>query len=72
MSYASISHYKHATNLVNQLVSENVICFVKIHRYVSVSMSVSMSVNVDGSKDVKHMNKIDFNILCDGVSFWKK
>ena len=61
------SHCKYMINLVDQLVSKNVISFVDIHEYMSMSMSVS--VNIAGNKNVKQVNKIDFNIFCDRVSF---
>ena len=70
MLSAPASHCKHVTNLVNQLVSKNVIGVVDVHRCVSVSMSVS--VNATGSKDVEYMNKINFDVLCGKVSFQKR
>ena len=62
-SSAPASHREHAINLINQLMSKNVIGFMDIHRYVS------MSVNATRSKNVEHMNKIDSNILYYGVFF---
>ena len=66
-SCALVSHCKHVINLVNQLMSENVISFIDIHKCVSVSIGVSMSATE--SKDVKHVNKIDCNVFCDRVFF---
>ena len=57
----------HAINLVGQLMSKNVIGFVDIYKCVSVSVSMSMSTT--GIEDVKHVNKINSNVFCDGVSF---
>ena len=45
-------------------MSKNVIGFIDIHKYVSV--------NVAGSKDVEHMNKINSYVLCDRVFFQKR
>ena len=71
-SSALASHCKHTINFVDQLVSKHVIGFVDIHRFVSINMSVNMSVNATESKDVKHVNKIDSNVLCDGIFFQKR
>ena len=67
ISYAPANHLgSHATDLVGQLVSKNVIGFVDIHG------CMSMSVSATGTKDVKHMNRIDYNVLCDEAFFQKR
>ena len=71
-SSASVSHCEHAIDLVNQLMSKNVIGVVDIHRCVSVKTSVSVSVNAAGSKNMEYVNKIDSNIRCDRISFQKR
>ena len=39
------SHREYATDLVDQLMSKNMIGVIDVHGCVSVSMSVSVSVN---------------------------
>ena len=79
-SFVLMSHCEHATNLIDQLVSKNVIGVVNVHRYVNVSVSVSSFINmvrryvitsVTRSKgaDCKNMN--GFFGLFAGISFQK-
>ena len=63
-----VSHLNYATNFVGQLVSKSVIGFVNIHGCVSVSMSMSAT----GSENARHMNKINSDVLCNGVFFRKR
>ena len=80
-SSASASHCKHATNLVNQFVSKNVIGVVDIHRCVSVSMSRSSLVDticeyviasVTGSEGADCKNTSNFFDLFTEISFQKR
>ena len=79
-SSAPASHCEHMINLVNQLVSKNVIDVVDVHGYVSMSVSMSSLVDtvceyviasVTGSKGANCKNTSGFFDLFAGTSFQK-
>ena len=74
------SHCEHATNLVDQLISENVIGVVDVYGCVNVSISMSSFVDtiykyviasMTGSKSANCENMNSFFGLFAGISFQK-